>query len=115
MVVVFRFVCFVCFVDKWVYSHTYTLDIYIIDIQKIVLGHQWFRMCLWRAIHYNSDYFLLHFQEWLEIVFVLLGRAPDGDGVDQMGEDEGVVELDHRFAREELAIGGVAERSDMWL
>ena len=57
-------------------------------------------MCSWGASVDESDDFLLHFDQWLDVGCLGVGSSPDGDVADEVGVDVGVVELLHGLGGE---------------
>ena len=70
-------------------------------------------MCLGRFVGDESDDFLLHFEERLEVGFVVVVRSPYGDAADEVGVDVGVVKFLHGCDREEF--GYISEAVGDWL
>ena len=70
-------------------------------------------MCLGRFVGDESDDFLLHFEERLEVGFVVVARSPYGDAADEVGVDVGVVKFLHGGDREEFVC--MSEAVGDWL
>ena len=71
-------------------------------------------VCAWGGLLATSlTIFFLHFEERLEVGFVVVVRSPYGDAADEVGVDVGVVKFLHGCDREEF--GYVSEAVGDWL
>ena len=75
---------------KGVHFCAYTVDVEVGDGEDVVFDHEGFGVRLRWAVQDDTYYFFLCFYEGLEVCFCGVG-APYGDGVDEVGVDEGVV------------------------
>lgn len=84
-------------VDEWVHLCSGPEDVEVWDIEDLEAGHHGLCVAAWGCVVDEADDFLLCFDEWLEVSFLGIAGAPDGNVADEMGKDVGVVELLHGF------------------
>jgi hypothetical protein len=96
-----------------VHFYTHSVDVEVGDVEDLELGHDGFGVSARADFADESDQALLCFDQWLEIGFAGVTGAPDADVSDKMGEDVGVVELNHGVEWEVFV--GVSETVHVWL
>ncbi len=72
-------------------------DVEVRDIEDLEAGHDGSGVAARGYVADEADNLLLCFDEWLEVSFLGIAGAPDGNVADEMGKDVGVVELLHGF------------------
>ena len=65
VVVMFWSVVVVRDVDEWMHLCADSKDVEICHVEDVELLHEWFGVCLWWLVHYDSDDLLLCSDEWL--------------------------------------------------
>ena len=63
-------------VCEWVYFYAHALDIYVSDVKDFMCKHKGLGVCAWSLVCDNSYYLLLDLNEFLDVCFVFVVRAP---------------------------------------
>ena len=77
----------------WVHLQAGCERIKVDDIEKFHFGKERFGVGSRGFVVDQSDDLLLHSNKWLDVSFLLVVCAPDGDGSDEVGISVGVVEI----------------------
>ena len=91
----FRAVEWLAGVDEGVHFYTHSVDVEVGDVEDLELGHDGLGVGAGADVANESDEALLCFDQWLEVGFAGVVGAPDGDVADEVGADEGAIELGH--------------------
>lgn len=76
---------------------------YVVDVEYVVFVHEWRCVCSGRFFEGDSDDFLVYSVKWLEVLFRFVVASPDGDGIEEVWVDVGIVVADECFLGENFA------------
>ena len=85
----------------------------VVEVENFEFCHDWFGVCSWWVVFEEPHDFLLGFDEWLDVGFPRVVRAPNGDIANEVRVDHAVVEAAHDAGWKEFV--GVFEAVDCGL